>query len=311
MNNDKPDLQVMLAGKAPVNLDTLNYPVMMSPKLDGIRAIIENGWVVSRNGLKIPCPTVQELFGDSYLNGLDGELIVGDPCASTAYNDTLSFVMSGAHLIGEAKKALVFHVFDDMSAPELPYEQRYRHLQKRIHKSAKNIKVVEHQIAQCHQAVRFFEEDYVTAGYEGAMIRSLSAQYKFGRSTTREGGMLKLKRFEDAEAVIIGFEELDHNHNEERTGGSAKRRSSKKSGKVGGDTLGALIVRGINGRFKGVEFNIGFGFTAAERKWFWESREFLVGKGRETIVNYRYFPHGVKDKPRHAGYKGLRDKRDL
>jgi DNA ligase-1 len=47
----------------------------------------------------------------------------------------------------------------------------------------------------------------------------------------------------------------------------------------------------------GVEFNIGTGFTAEDR-----AKKDWVG----LIVKYKFFPIGVKDKPRHPVYLGLR-----
>jgi len=58
-----------------------------------------------------------------------------------------------------------------------------------------------------------FEAACLRDGFEGVMLRSPSGRYKFGRSTLKENLLLKLKRFEDAEAQIIGFEELSHNAN--------------------------------------------------------------------------------------------------
>ena len=45
------------------------------------------------------------------------------------------------------------------------------------------------------------------------MMRNPIAPYKQGRGTFREGIIYKLKRFEDSEAVIIGFVEQMTNQN--------------------------------------------------------------------------------------------------
>jgi DNA ligase 1 len=57
------------------------YPMLLSPKLDGIRCLIINGVVCGRSLKPIPNRFVQQLFGRPELNGLDGELIVGPPTA--------------------------------------------------------------------------------------------------------------------------------------------------------------------------------------------------------------------------------------
>lgn len=300
------DFKPMLSGKAPESLQDLRYPVLVSPKLDGIRALVLNGRVVSRNLIEIPCPTVQEFFADSSFEGFDGELIIGDPTAPNAFRRTESGVMSDKPLVGVDKTELVFHVFDDTSMLA-PFNDRYRGLSRRILKRSKILKIVPHDRAINHYAVEIFEDAYIVEGYEGMMIRDPGGEYKHGRSTTKQGLLLKLKRFEDAEARVVGFKELQHNTNSNRTGGLAQRRSSKKAGKVGGDVLGALQVEGINGQFKGVKFDIGTGFDDNERAKYWESRGGLLGK----VIKYRFFPKGSKEKPRFPSFQGFRHSADL
>lgn len=294
----------MLAGKAPA-IEDLRYPVLVSPKLDGVRAIIRSGRVLSRNLLEIPCPTVQELFGDPRFNGFDGELIVGDPTAPDAFRVTSSFVMSHDPVDLETTP-LVFHVFDDWSE-EGPFDLRLTSLNKRIRKSAKIFKVVPHDRVINEHGINVYEDLYVSGGYEGLMIRDPAGAYKFGRSTTKEGGLLKLKRFEDMEAEVVGFKELKHNENEDRTGGLAQRRSSKQAGKRGGQVLGAFQVRGLTGPFRGIEFDVGTGLSHADRVAFWEAQGGLLGK----ILRCRYFPLGSKDKPRFPVFQGFRHKADM
>jgi DNA ligase-1 len=67
--------------------------------------------------------------------------------------------------------------------------------------------------------------------------------------------------------------------------------------------MGKLLVRGINGEFKGVEFKIGSGFTDAHRILLWNQPKIaMIG----SIVKYKYFKVGCKDKPRQPIYLGFR-----
>src|SRR5690606_23922036 len=59
-----------------------------------------------------------------------------------------------------------------------------------------------------------FEKKCLEAGYEGIMVRSPDSPYKCGRATLKQGWLLKVKRFKDSEATIIGFEEQMENTNE-------------------------------------------------------------------------------------------------
>lgn len=282
-------MKPMLACEA--NLKALKFPALASPKLDGVRALVRGGLVLSRSLKPIPNRHVQLMFGRPELEGLDGELILGDPTHPEAYRRTVSAVMSI-----EGEPDVDFHVFDR-------WDRDYPYTEITLSYGL--------TIPVCSTLIRTMEEleEYEVAlldkGYEGVMLRDPQAPYKFGRSTVKEGYLLKLKRFADSEAEIIGFEELMHNQNEatiNETGHT--ERSTKQDGLLPADTLGALIVRDIH---SGVEFKIGTGFTAAERQKFWNLRATLRG----ALVKYQYFPTGSKEKPRFPSFQGFRHRIDL
>ena len=121
----------------------------------------------------------------------------------------------------------------------------------------------------------------------------------------KEAWLLKLKRFEDGEAEILDFTELMHNANEKTiTTGAKAERSHNKAGLIGQGVLGALRVCDVK---SGVEFELGSGFTAAERKALWEKG----GELRGLLVTYQFFPLGSKDKPRFPTFKGFRSPIDF
>lgn len=278
------------------NVNLLSFPLYASPKLDGIRAVVIDGVLLSRNLKPIPNKHVQKMFGDKRWNGLDGELICGDPGAKDAFRATTKAVMSI-----EGTPDVRFYVFDDFSHHHGTFKSRQEQLNKRA--LLKTFQRWPSTIIETVQALNAFEEDCLKSGFEGVMIRSASGPYKFGRSTLREGHLLKLKQFEDGEAEVIGIEEQMHNGNvAEKDNLGRTKRSTHKAGKSGLNTLGALVVRDIKTK---VEFNIGSGFDAATRRDLWE----LPPLGK--IVKYRYFPTGSKDKPRFPVFVGFRDKRDM
>ena len=137
----------MLAGKCS-DLSKVKLPVYCSPKLDGIRATVIDGVVMSRTMKPIPNPTVQELFGKKKYNGLDGELIIGNPCDEQAFRNTTSAVMSHAHMVGKMKDLLHFHVFDDCTQPAQPFHIRDRQAIMRI-RDYKNKQIV-HVLSLIH-----------------------------------------------------------------------------------------------------------------------------------------------------------------
>jgi DNA ligase-1 len=168
-----------------------------------------------------------------------------------------------------------------------------------------NIEQVFQKIITTEKDLLEYEETALDAGHEGVMVRSVDGPYKQGRSTVKEGWLLKLKRFEDSEAEIIGFYERMHNTNEAKTNALGRtERSSAKDGKVGLGVLGGFVVRDLK---TGVEFEVGSGLDAEQQKDFWAKRPELLG----GILKYKFFPVGIKDKPRHPIFLGFRDKRDM
>lgn len=282
----------MLATDA--ELDKLRFPLVASAKLDGIRAVVKDGVVLSRSLKPIPNKFVQSLF--SHREHFDGELIVGDPTSKTVYRDTTSHVMSHDKEDFDVR----FHVFDHIRNPTDRYQNRLVNL--RGITGNYPVKLHEQHVVTCLDTLLKLEEQMLDDGYEGLILRDPDAPYKFGRSTVKEGYLLKLKRFVDAEAEVIGFEERMHNGNEATTNELGRtRRSSHKAGKSGRGDLGAVVVR-----LDGVTFNIGTGFSDAERAAIWNDQAGYLGR----LVKFKYFPVGVKEAPRHPVFLGWRAKED-
>ncbi len=286
----------MLATDA--DLDKLRFPLLASAKLDGVRAVVRDGVVYSRSNKPIPNRYVQEQF--AYLKNFDGELIVGEPTSKTCYRDTVSHVMS------QDKKNydLRFYVFDHIGEPTWKYMTRYAKLDGiNSFNGHQAISRLEQTLVADQVELDMLEEDMLQDGYEGLILRDPHAPYKMGRSTVKEGYLLKLKRFVDAEAVVIGFEERMHNGNEATVNELGRsKRSSHAAGKTGRGDLGALVVS-----HEGVEFNIGTGFDDVERQRIWNNRDSFQGQ----LAKFKYFPVGVKTAPRHPVFLGWRNAIDL
>ena len=287
-------MKPMLAAKA--DLATLTYPMLLSPKLDGIRCLIIDGVACGRSLKPIPNKYVQLLFGDEMYDGFDGELIVGPATAKDVFQKTQSGVMGV-----EGVPRLKFHVFDDFLHPG-GFSQRLNSVKKRL--SGTHLEFVFHQWVYNVEQVLHHERLCLGQGYEGVMLRDPAGVYKHGRSTTKEAGLLKLKRFEDSEATVVGYTQLMANTNEAKRNELGQlERSSHKAGMVPAGTLGSLIVKDVKTK---VEFDIGTGFTAEQRATLWSDHDNLLGK----VVKYKFQPVGVKDKPRFPVFLGFRSKVD-
>ena len=278
------------------DLSKLRFPVLASAKLDGVRAVVRNGVVYSRSNKPIPNKFVQAAF--SHLEHFDGELIVGDPRSKTVYRDTVSHVMSHYKVDYDLR----FYVFDHIRYPAMPYVQRIKEAKGKALLNNTAVAVHPQTLVSNLGALRELEERMLEEGYEGLILRDPQAPYKNGRSTVNEGYLLKLKRFVDDEAVVIGFEERQHNENEATTNELGRTaRSSHASGKSGRGDLGALLVL-----FEDIEFAIGTGFTDAERSTIWNNQADYLGR----LVKFKHFPIGMKAKPRHPVMLGWRDRID-
>jgi len=293
-------MKPMLLPRETPDLTKLTYPIIASPKLDGIRCLMKNGVALSRTLKPIPNKHIQAwaLKYDDELHGFDGELIVGDPTSSTVYRDTNSFVMSHDK-VGEFS----YYVFDMWNEEVDTYDNRLDDL-RIIPFELDELTILESSECDNEKEVLVYENNMLDLGYEGIILRNPKGVYKYGRCTIKEANAFKLKRFEDAEAIIVGFEEEMYNGNDAETNELGRtKRSTAKAGLSGKGTLGAFICKTPDG----IEFKIGSGFDHADRTNFWDNQQSLIG----TIVKYKHFPIGVKDKPRHPIFLGFRDKMDM
>lgn len=286
----------MLACEA--DLTKLSFPLLASPKLDGIRAIVRDGVVYSRSNKPIPNKFVQDRF--KHLEHFDGELIVGEPTAHDVYRQTTSHVMAHDKHGFDVR----FYVFDHVKHPDKPYRKRMTAMSDLLRDiDRKGVVVLPQYALSTPSELDSLEAEQLSSGYEGLILRDPNAPYKMGRSTMKEGYLLKLKRMCTDEATIIGFIEREHNGNIATVNELGRtKRSSHRAGKSGRGDLGALVCR-----FGDIEFNIGTGFTDSDRAAIWENQSDYLGK----LVSFNHFPIGVKDKPRHPAFKGLRDPIDL
>lgn len=296
----KPLLAAPVDGEE--DLKKLNYPVLVSPKIDGIRVLIHPELGPVTRSLK-PVPNLFIMHILSKMPwGLDGEIVSGNITAPDVFNKTASAVMTH-----DGEPQFVFHVFDYFQYTDTPFVQRLektamlvKHAAYSTYMDAIRLRLVDHHF--CHSCIEVLnmEDQFITQGYEGIMIRDINGIYKFGRSTFKQGILLKMKRMQDDEAVIIGFEELYRNVNPAEINALGyTERSTQHHGMVPADTLGALLVEHKDfGHFR-----IGSGFDQATRDDFWRRRKELEGKH----ATFKYQKVGVVDKPRFPIFKGIRE----
>jgi DNA ligase-1 len=285
-------------------IEAIRYPVLASPKYDGIRCVIRDGRALSRALKPIPNEHMRaELEGlGARIEGFDGELMLPYPAQVQAVT---SAVMTRE---AEPPADWFFVVFDCYNEDRaLPFAERIEVVRRRILHCAfgPHVRLCEHVAIHDAAELAAYEAKCLAAGHEGVMLRAPDGPYKHNRATLREGYLSKLKRFSDGEAEIVDVLELQRNRNAAFVGelGQTKRRTLKAN-KVAGDVMGKLVVRDLK---TGVRFKIGTGFNAKQRAGWWRCRDWLIGR----IVRYRHQEHGRKDKPRIASFVSMRDPIDM
>jgi DNA ligase-1 len=271
------------------------FPYIVTPKIDGIRFVMVDGVALSRTFKPIRNRYIQRILSENLPDGIDGELTSGE-----TFQTTTSAVM---RYEGEPK----FHVwiFDYLFTEEdeiLPYYLRILNMPDIP-------EIVPHTIlsgttVKTQEEMNEVEESFLQNGFEGMMVRDPFGTYKFGRSSVKENILLKVKRFEDAEAVIIDIEEKMRNNNEAQLDAFGNiKRSSSIEGMIAAQTAGKIIAKDSEGKI----IAIGSGLNDELCQELWNNKEKYIGK----LVKYKFFQHGVKELPRHPVFIGFRDEDDV
>lgn len=305
-------LKPMLAGSIE-KVERLSYPVLVTPKLDGIRCLTvrhgERTMAVSRKLKPIPNKYVRTTINTMLPAGLDGELMLRPVEPSSHSEPRTDFgAVSSSFMRQSGKPDFIYHVFDVHNVQDA-YIERLAAMAKIVDVAPEWVKGLVPEMIHTPEELLAYESRMLEAGYEGVMIRDPYGPYKHGRSTVREGYLLKLKRFLDAEARVVGVIEELHNANEATVDNLGRtERSSHKANKHGKGSMGALRVEPIGATFPDVEeFKIGTGFSAKQRADFWADREEILGR----IVKFKYQPVGAKEAPRFPSFLGFRHEDDM
>jgi DNA ligase 1 len=172
----------------------LTFPKMASPKIDGIRCCIVGGEARTRSLKLVPNEHVRAMLEHSGNTGLDGELAVGPVNAKNLMQATMSGVMSE-----DGQPDFTYWVFDDYSHPGV-FAQRLQSAAARVLSIGGPCVMVPHRWVDSLDELLSYEQECLTTGYEGVMVRDADGAYKTGRATWKSQALVKVKRFTDAEA---------------------------------------------------------------------------------------------------------------
>jgi len=187
-------IDLMLAKKHdPETLDPKGW--LMSEKLDGVRCYWTGTLMFSRNGNPFTPP---EWFVEKLPEGLalDGELWT----KRDDFQKTVSIVRRQDK--NEEWKKVTFMVFD---APLIkkPFKARLNILKEKISKlNCDWVKLCEQTVVKSQEHLNEEMVKVLEMGGEGLMIKDPSSKYEHRRSDK----LLKIKKFDDAEAKVTGWE---------------------------------------------------------------------------------------------------------
>ncbi|MBS1162030.1 MAG: dependent ligase, central [Proteobacteria bacterium] len=250
---------ILLAGIYRDQVDVSRY--LVSEKLDGVRAIWDGQHLRFRSGNEVPAP---RWFIDALpKQALDGELWLG-----RGSFEKLSGIVR-REVANDAEWHQVRYMIFELPGGAGTFRDRA----EQIKQIAQQLNVpwlvaVEQLPVTDRDALKKRFNEVIAAGGEGLMLHLAEAPYETGRSDV----LLKMKAWQDAEAVVIGH-------------------LPGKGRNLG--VLGALRVRTPDGR----EFSLGTGFSDAQRR-----NPPPIG----ATVTYRYRDLTNKGLPKFASFLRIR-----
>ncbi|EWH11866.1 DNA ligase [Catenovulum agarivorans DS-2] len=252
-------IDLMLAEKYSQQINVADY--LVSEKYDGVRAYWDGKKLWTRQGNQIIPPKYFVKHLPDF--PLDGELWLA--------REQFARLLSIIHDPQDNRWAEVKFMVFDFPQLNLPFSARYQRMTEfaKQHSTHSPITIVKQFTVANHQQLQNLLDQYVQQGAEGLMLHKASSFYQGKRSDD----LIKVKRFEDAEATVVGHIQ-------------GKGRFS--------NVVGALVVEDLK---TGKRFKIGSGLSYAERK-----NPPKIG----SIITYKYTGFTKNGLPRFAVFLRIR-----
>lgn len=211
------------------NIEVRNY--LISEKLDGVRAYWTGDKFISRQGNQIMAP---KWFSKNFpAQALDGELWM----ARGTFEETSGIVRQEKTSGDQNWQKLHFMIFD-LPKSSAVFSQRFIEMKNLVAASKSSYLQVIDQFEVSDEKTLLLELEKITKnGGEGLMLHRKSSLY----AAERNDDLLKLKKFEDEEAIVISH-----------IAGNGKYQG----------LLGALLVENSDK----IRFKIGSGFSDLQRQ---------------------------------------------
>ena len=181
--------------------DIPSWPIGVTVKKDGIRALTQNGTVLTRTGKPIPNRYISAYLS-SLPSNLDGEVVTIN--LDTGHEDNF-YTCSGKIRSVDGSPMFKFYVFDYIMAGTT-YVDRVRRAAELVPQPHLFCHIL-HPVLMTSPEVtqECFRAETEERGSEGIILRKLDAPYKHGRCTLNEGYMFKMVPHKKEIGVIVGF----------------------------------------------------------------------------------------------------------
>ena len=301
----------------------LRFPLGAQPKIDGVRGLNMLGSLTGRSLKSHKNKFTSAFYSRSTLLGLDGEL-----AANSETHPDLCRITSSAVGTIAGEPYTLWWLFDYVTfeTKSLPYKQRYQKLIERVNALMTednevwhHLRVVPMVICHSQEELDACEEKWLAEGYEGVIIRDLTAKHKQGRSTVIEMGLLRIKRFIESECLVTGITEGNANENEAQTNELGRTfRSSHQENKVPNGMIGHFTGKALqtvkdpsSGK---IVINEGDDIIVSPGKMPHDKRKFCFENPNlvlQKVIKFKFFPKGIKDKPRFPTYVSFKIESDI
>lgn len=285
------------------------FPVIVQPKIDGVRGVNLIGEFTARTTKKFKNMHATMFFSQNGFKGFDGEM-----AAQAMTHPRLCNLTTSALGTIEGEPWLMWHVFDfiDERSISMRYIDRLEHLQLQVERVKRNapllgahLSMIEWAWVHSREELDAAVEYHLEEGYEGTIVRDPNGLYKQGRSTAREGGLLRIKQFVEEDAIVLRIEEGMHNANEATINGLGQtERSTHQANMIPNGMVGAMICKDVK---TGQEIKVAAGrLTHDERVKYFRNQDLILGQ----TIKYQHFVKGRKDKPRFPTFQSFRADED-
>jgi len=303
MTYDFKNFKPMLLSNDEYNLEDVDYTDMViSPKHDGVRIELTKDGLYGRSLKRIPNTSLQEYFSE-VIEELPKDIII--ECElwhpSMACRELAGLCNRKESDIPEGTRLMAFDMVILPLDKSITWDDRHTALLNTVYDiNLPLIDVIDHYSCGSITHAKERYQEFIDAGYEGAVMNRTTSPYKQGRVTIRQGYAYKMKPHQEDDLEIIGVTERMENTNESQT--NELGRSFKRNTKEDKQPLGiaaAFICRLENNE----ECKVTIHGDEDFRRGVWNNRDSYIGK--YAVV--KSMAYGAKTKLRHPRLLSIKE----